>query len=89
MELDLSWKKDCLLTKQNNNITGVNFLITSTKPYVLVVNMSLNDNIIFLENIKQGFKRTISRNKYRSEIITQPKNNNLDYLIIVCTFIQI
>ena len=33
-----------------------------------------------MENIKQGFKRTISWNKYRSEITTQPKNN-LDYLI--------
>ena len=45
--------------------------------------MSINDNIKFLENIKQGFKRTISWNKYRSEITTQPKNNNLDYLIDV------
>ena len=37
-------------------------------------------NIKSLENIRQGFKRTISCNKYRSEIATQPKNNNLDYL---------
>ena len=36
---------------------------------------------IFLENIKQGFKRTISWKKYRSEITTQPKDNDLDYLI--------
>ena len=43
--------------------------------------MSINDNINFLENIKQGFKRIISWNKYRSEITTQTKNNNLDYLI--------
>ena len=43
--------------------------------------MPINDNIEFLENIKQGFKRTISWNKYRSEIATRPKNNNLDYLI--------
>ena len=41
----------------------------------------MNDNIKFLENIKQGFKRTISWNKCRSEITTQPKNNNLDNLI--------
>ena len=34
----------------------------------------------FLENVKQVFKITISWNKYRSEITTQPKNNNLDYL---------
>ena len=43
--------------------------------------MSINDNIKFSENIKQGFKRTISWNKYRSEITTQTKNNNLDYVI--------
>ena len=31
--------------------------------------------------MKQGFKRAISWNNYRSEISTQPRNNNLDYLI--------
>ena len=31
--------------------------------------------------MKQGFKRTLFWNKYRSEITTQPKNNNLDYMI--------
>ena len=49
--------------------------------YVPVVALSINDNINFLENIKQGFKRTISWNKCRSEITTQTKNNNLGYLI--------
>ena len=43
--------------------------------------MSINDNIKFLEYIKQGFKITISWNKYRSKITTQLKSNNLDYLI--------
>ena len=47
---------------------------------VPVVTFSINNNIKFLENIKQRFKRTIFGNKYRSEI-TQIKNNNLDYLI--------
>ena len=51
--------KDCVLIEQNNNITGVNFVITSTKRYVSVVTLPINDNSIFLENIKQGFKRTI------------------------------
>ena len=41
----------------------------------------IDHNIKFLENIKQGFERTISWNKHRSEITTQPKNNSLDYLI--------
>ena len=42
--------------------------------------MSVND-IIFLENVKQGFKRTVSWNKYRSGRTAEPKNNNLDDLI--------
>ena len=57
-------------------------MIANTKLYAPVVTLSINDNIKFLENIKQGFKRTISWNKYSSEITIQPKNNNLDYLII-------
>ena len=56
-------------------------MITSTKLYIPVVNLSINDNIKLLENAKQRPKRTISWNKYRSEITTQPKNNNLDYLV--------
>ena len=51
------------------------------KLFVPVATLSINDNIKFLENIKQGFKKTISWNKYRSEIITDPKSKNLDYLI--------
>ena len=76
IQLDLSWTKDCVLIEHHNNIAGVSFMITSTKLYVPVVTLSINDNIKFLENIKQGFKRTISWNKYRSEITTKPKNYN-------------
>ena len=54
-------------------ITSTTFQIYNTELYVPVVTLSINDNIKFLENIKQGFKRTISWNKYRSEITTQPK----------------
>ena len=55
--------------------------INNAKLYVPVAMLSINGNIKFLENINQGFRRAISWNKYRSEITTQPKNNNLDYLI--------
>ena len=47
-------------------------MITSTKCYYPVVTLSIND-IKFSGNIKQGFKRTISCSKYRSEITTQQK----------------
>ena len=80
IELDLSWTKDCVLIEHHNNITGINFIITSTKLYVSAVTLSINDNIKFLENVKQGFKKTISWNRYRSEITTQSTNNNLDLI---------
>ena len=67
------------MIEEDDNITGVSFIITSTKLYVPVITLTINENI--LENIKQGFRRTISWNKYRSEITERPKNNNLDYLI--------
>ena len=55
--------------------------LIKAKLYVPVVTLFINGNIKYLENIKQGFGRTISWNKYRSEITTRPKNNNLVYLI--------
>ena len=63
-----------------NNITGATFQINNAKLYVPVATFSIDD-IKFIENIKQGFKRTICWNKYISKITTQPKNNKLDYLI--------
>ena len=42
---------------------------TSTNVYVPVVTLLINDNIKYLENIKHGFKRQISWNKYGSEIM--------------------
>ena len=45
------------------------------------VSLSTKNNVKFLENLKQGVKRMVSWNKYRSEVTKQPKNNNLDYMI--------
>ena len=70
-----------LHSKWQQKATSATFQINNAKVYVPVVTLPINDNIKFLENIKQGFKRTIFWNKYRSEITTQPKSNNLDYLI--------
>ena len=38
---------------------GATFQINNEKLYVPVVTLSINDNIISLENTKQGGKRTI------------------------------
>ena len=56
IELDLQWAKNCVLIEQDDNITAANVTIASTKLYVPVVTMSINDNIKFLENMKQGLK---------------------------------
>ena len=61
--------------------TAAKLQINNAKLNVPVVTLSINDNIKFLKNIKQGFKRTISSNKYRCEIKKQPKNYILDYFI--------
>ena len=54
--------------------TAATFQTNNAKLYVLLVTSSINDNIKFSENIKQVIRRTISWNKYRSEITTQTKN---------------
>ena len=71
IELDLRWTKDYVLSKRHDKI----------RLYVSVLTLSINNHIKVSENIKQEVKRTISWNKYRSEITIQQKNKNLDYLI--------
>ena len=61
--------------------TSATFQRNNAKFYALVVTLSINYNTKFLVKVKLGFRKTISWNKYRSEIAVQPKNNNLDYLI--------
>ena len=64
IELDLLWTKDCALIENHNNITEVNFIITSTKLNVPVVTLSINDNInVFrkykaFKDLKQQFLGT-------------------------------
>ena len=50
--------------------TSATFEINNAKLYLPVVSLSINAYIKFSGNIKQGFKKTISCNKYRSEIVT-------------------
>ena len=65
--------KNCVLTEEDDQITIISFTITSTKLYVPVVTLSINDNFKFLKSIKQGFKSTISWKKYRYELTAQTK----------------
>ena len=62
------------LAREATKTTGTTWQIKSAKLYVPVVTLPINGNINFLEHLKQGFKRTISWNKYRSEVTKQPKS---------------
>ena len=66
---------------EHHSKPSIDFKIISTKLYVPVVTLSIDDIIKFLEKLKQGFRRTIWCHKYRSEITVQTKNNNLNYMI--------
>ena len=64
VNLILTWSKDCVIT----NSTGEGkFAITETKLYVPVVTLSTKDNEKLLQQLKSGFKKTISWNKYPSK----------------------
>ena len=90
VELILTCSKNCVLPDMTVNAlanpaiiapTELEFNITDTKLYVPVVSLSKENDIKLLEQLKSGFKRTIKWNKYRSQMIIQPQNNNLNYLI--------
>ena len=86
-ELDLTWSKYCVISEISRTLevggsnladstltTGATFQINNGKLYAPFVTLTITDNIKLLKNIKQGFKRTISWNKYRSETTTQTEN---------------
>ena len=57
------------------------FTITETNLYVPVVTLSTQDNAKLLPQLKSGFKRTISQNKYLPKTELLPQNSNLNYLV--------
>ena len=78
VNLILTWSKDYVIT----NSTGQGkFAIAETKLYVPVVTLSTKDNEKLLQQLKSGFKKTISWNKYQSSIKTFAHNRYLNYLI--------
>ena len=57
----LTWSSTCVIT----NSTGAGtFKITDAKLYIHVVTLSTQDNSKLLQQLKSGFKRVISWNKY-------------------------
>ena len=88
--LVLSWYKECVLVGRayrgppaaaTNSPTSAKFEITDCKLYVPIVTLSAENDNRLLEQIKSGFRRTIKWNKNMSQMSSQNKNNNLNYLI--------
>ena len=90
----LKWNKNCVITSlQKTEIevvrptrigdapTSTTLAINDCKLYVPVVNLSKNDEIELLTNLKSGFKREIIWNKYRSQMSTGAANDNFNILI--------
>ena len=90
--LTLNWPKNCVLTdvitRSAGGVnlpaiaapTGASFALKYCKLYVPIVTLSAENDSKALEQLNTGFKRTITWNKYRSEMFNQARNNNLNYL---------
>ena len=62
--LYLTWSSTCVITNSTGAGTSE---ITDTKLYVPIVTLSTQDNCKLLQQLKSGFKRVISWNKYLSK----------------------
>ena len=57
------------------------FAITDTKRSVPAVTLSTEDNAKLLQQLKSGFKRTISWNKHQSDSKTYAQNQHLNHSV--------
>ena len=77
----MTWSSNCIIiyTDVANQVPA--FTITETNLYVPLVTLSTQDNAKLLPQLKSGFKRTISWNKYVAKPELLAKNANLNHLI--------
>ena len=66
IKLNLTWKKECVLSNQNGAAV---FIMNDTKLYVPVVTLSNEDNKYFIEQQNKGFQRSIYWNEYKTKEI--------------------
>ena len=81
VELILTWSENCVIVGTNVANQNTTFTITETTLYVPVVTLSTRDNAKLLPQLKSGFKRTISWNKYLAKPELLGRNTNLNHLI--------
>ena len=66
IKLNLSWKKECVLSTGAGDAV---FIINDTKLYVPDVTLSKEDNKDFIEQQNKGFQRSIYWNEYKTKEI--------------------
>ena len=79
IKLNLTWKKECVLSNQTGNTV---FIINDTKLYVPVVTLSKEDKKDFIEQQNKGFQRSIYWNKYKTKEQTEDGNANSVKILI-------
>ena len=77
----LNWSENCIVVFTNNANQGATIAINETKIYVPVVPLSTHGNAKLLQQLKSGFKRVISWNKYLSKPELLPQNPCLNHLV--------
>ena len=75
------WSAGCVIIYTGAANQVPTFTITETNLYVPVVTLSTQDNAKLLPQLKSGFKRTISWNKYLAKPELLAQNTNLNHLI--------
>ena len=81
VNLILTWSEYCVIIYTNVTNQVPTFTTTETNLYVPVVTLSTQDNAKLLPQLKSGFKRTISWNKYLAKPELLAQNLNLNHLI--------
>ena len=80
-ELILDWSASCVIISTSNANQVPTFTITETNLYVPLVTLSVQDNSKLLPQLKNGFKRTITWNRYLTKPELLAQNANLNHLV--------
>ena len=80
INLILTWSQSCVIVSANVANQNAAFAISYTKLYVSVVTLSTQDNSKLLQQMKSGFKRVITWNKYLSKPELLARNTNFNHL---------
>ena len=81
VELILTWSAGCAIIYIDVANQNPTFTTTDATLYVSIVTLSTQDNSKLLPQLKLGFKRKISWNKYLAKPELLAQNANLNHLI--------